>query len=742
MNVHRCRFVDYNASSVTFICFSHDSSSLNTTPKSLRCAVGRANGDLEIWNPQEHWNHEVTLRGGKNRSIEGISWITTRDVSRLFTIGYSTFITEWNLEKLVPLKHLDVNSGSIWSISVSPSKDKLAVGCDNGDLVIINISGEKGFMEYLYVLTRQNSKIFSLSWDDKFHIIAGCSDSSIRVWDSCNIHGRTVARMSVDKMGDQDTLVWIVNVLKSGVIVSGDSTGSVKLWDPKYYSLLQSFKCHAADVMCLASNKDGNILFSAGVDRKTILYRIVNKETQQWADVAGRRFHKHDIRAMALYESEDIDMLVTGGVDMTLAIVPVMKFMKRAHRIIQPVPQKPIMNFSDSRIMINWDDHQINLWKINKIYLNSNNEIVSIENVKKNHLLLKMRINTEENINVAAISKDASYIAVATSSIIKLFSLKYDSSFSYIKVKKLHISCLKSIGATILLFDQIKSNLIIGYLDKVYFLNLHSLECIATITKPESNETVSIIGYSSVIKLIALSVDSKYLAIYDFFHDIYIYNLENFSIMSQLPRFSSSVAAISFCSFTISLVVITVDNLIFDFDIRTGKLGDWSKRNSANLPSEFLKLKDSCVGICFDYGVESRMWLWGSCWIGFFDLSLEMLRKKVNKRKLRNGDENIIFQSVYKLSDKEGIGINSVFSDKRERFISSNGNIPLKIMEESMDIENKEKSRHFWITHKYRSLLLMGCLNENEILVVERPLIDMLLDKGVPPPYCKKFYGT
>ncbi|KTW30377.1 hypothetical protein T552_00850 [Pneumocystis carinii B80] len=738
MNIHRCRFVDYNSSSITSICFSHDSFTLNSTPKSLRCAVGRANGDLEIWNPQKHWTHEITLRGGINRSIEGISWVTTQYFSRLFTIGYSTVITEWDLKKLAPLNHLNVNSGSIWSISASPSKDKLVVGCDNGNLVIVNISSAKGNMEYVCTLTNQNCKIFSLSWNNVHHIIAGCSDSSIRVWDSCDTRCNIIAQMSVDKIGNEDTLVWAIKILECGIIVSGDSTGSVKFWDQKYYSLLQSFKSHTADVLCLASNRAGNILFSAGVDCKTIMYRIINKENQQWADVAGRRFHRHDVRAMALYESKDIDILVTGGVDMTLAIVPVMKFMKRVHRIILPVPQRPVMSFSDSRIMINWSDHQVKLWKINEIYLNSNDETSLICNSKNNYLLLKIRINTEENINVAAISKDGNYIAIATLFETKLFKLRYGSNFSDIKTKKLKVHSLESIGATDLLFDQ-RSNLIIAHLNKIYFLNLYSLESIATITKPEDDKTISTIEYSNIIKLIALSDDSKYLAVYSFSQDIYIYNLENFIMVSQLPQLSSPAATISFSSFTASLIVITVDNFIFDFDIKTGKLGDWSKKNSANLPTEFLRLKDNCIGISFDYYIKSRMWLWGSNWIGFVDLSLEMPKRKVNKRRLKDDRNSVHF--VYKSLNGKHIIENSESQDEKEHSINSN-NVTLDTVEKSIDIENKEKRKHFWITYKYRPLLLMGCLNEDEILIVERPLVDMLIDKGVPPPYYKHLYGT
>ncbi|CCJ29044.1 unnamed protein product [Pneumocystis jirovecii] len=381
---------------------------------------------------------------------------------------------------------------------------------------------------------------------------------------------------------------------------------------------------------------------------------------------------------------------------------------------IQPVPQKPIMSFSTSRIMINWNDHQVKLWRINEIHLNSNNDIIFSESIKKKHLLLKMRINTEENINVATISKDGNYIAIGTSCTVKLFKLNYDSN-SCIKVKKLQIHGLDSIGATVLLFDQTRSNLIIAYLDKIYFLNLKLLKCIATITKPEKEKMG--IEYSNVIKLIALSTDSKYFATYSFSHDIYIYDLESFVMISHLPRLSSSVVVISFCSFISSLIVVT----------ENWEIGQ--KKNSADLPTELLRLKDNCIGVSFDCGIESRMWLWGSSWIGFIDLSVEMLKKKVNKRKLENGNKDKLFQPIHQISGKERIIVQPEFWNEKKCYIKSSGISTLKTMEESMDVENKGKRMHFWITYRYRSLLL-----------VERPLIDMLIDKGIPPPYYKHLF--
>jgi U3 small nucleolar RNA-associated protein 4 len=77
-----------------------------------------------------------------------------------------------------------------------------------------------------------------------------------------NPNGRIVAQMKVEqikqkgqrgkRMRFMDTLVWAVKVASDGTIVSGDSTGSLKIWESRFWSLTQSFQVHKADILCLS----------------------------------------------------------------------------------------------------------------------------------------------------------------------------------------------------------------------------------------------------------------------------------------------------------------------------------------------------------------------------------------------------------------------------------------------------------------------------------------------------------
>jgi U3 small nucleolar RNA-associated protein 4 len=118
-----------------------------------------------------------------------------------------------------------------------------------------------GSFTFSRFLERQYSRVLSLSYHPNGHyLVGGCADSTIRVWEVDNPHGRIVAQMKVERTQKQgkkrkrkmDTVVWAVKVAADGTIVSGDSTGALKVWESRFWSLKQTFHVHEADILCLA----------------------------------------------------------------------------------------------------------------------------------------------------------------------------------------------------------------------------------------------------------------------------------------------------------------------------------------------------------------------------------------------------------------------------------------------------------------------------------------------------------
>ena len=168
------------------------------------------------------------------------------------------YLTEWDITTGLPKQHLASNAGPIWSLAASPDGQTLALGCEDGTVMLVDVSD--GSFNYSRFLERQHSRVLSLSWHpDGTILVGGCADSAIRAWQVDHPQGRIVAQMKVEqvqKWGKKrkrkmDTLVWAVKVASDGTVVSGDSTGSLKIWESRFWSLKQSFQFHKADILCL-----------------------------------------------------------------------------------------------------------------------------------------------------------------------------------------------------------------------------------------------------------------------------------------------------------------------------------------------------------------------------------------------------------------------------------------------------------------------------------------------------------
>ena len=74
------------------------------------------------------------------------------------------------------------------------------------------------------------------------------------------------------------------------------------------------------------------------------------------------------------------------------------------------------------------------------------------------------------------------------------------------------------------------------------------------------------------------------------------------------------------------LLVLTAENQIYEFNVLSGRISDWSRRNpTSNLPQEFRDLKDRAKSAVWDLrGPNERIWLYGVSWLWMFDLSQDL----------------------------------------------------------------------------------------------------------------------
>ncbi|PWY91186.1 WD40 repeat-like protein [Aspergillus heteromorphus CBS 117.55] len=459
MDIHRCRFVPYNPQAINALAFSHPPSAelAGRGVPTLRLAIGRANGDIEIWNPMRgSWFQESVLRGGKDRSIEGLAWTLDppepgSDGSklpgrlRLFSIGSSTAVTEWDLEQGRPLRHSSGNYGEIWCLAAQPrwqatrGKDgkaapaaegefvgqHLAAGCADGSIVILSTAdNDLKFLRLMRPSTKR-SRVLSVTFQNRNTLVAGYADSSIRLYDIRS--GQLLRTISLGKGmagGSKELLVWSVKCLPDGTIVSGDSAGEIRFWDAKNYALVQRLQGHLADTLDIAVSANGDTVVSGGADQRTVVYRKKDGEKgdkkARWSEVMHRRYHTHDVKAFAVYETRDISIVVSGGPDAAPVVLPLREFGKEHHRKLSSLPQIPQLASSpSSRLVMSFWDREVSIWRLHRGPTSHENS-----DGQRHRLVGKVLIQGEENITSAMLSADGKILVVATISTIKLFSVR------------------------------------------------------------------------------------------------------------------------------------------------------------------------------------------------------------------------------------------------------------------------------------------------------------------------------
>ncbi|KAK0630030.1 quinon protein alcohol dehydrogenase-like superfamily [Bombardia bombarda] len=477
MDIHRCRFIQYPASAINAIAFSHSSlPPVSGGKKSqqkhvqVRLAIGRANGDIEIWNPLSGtWHQELVMPGGRDRSVDGLVWVTDPDEemadgkiihgrSRLFSIGYTTTITEWDLEMARAKTHASGQHGDIWCLGVQPlparetganpatASRKLVAGTVDGNLVLYSIEdGELRFFKSLIRTPSKKTKMVSLCFQSRNVVIVGCSDSTICAYDIRN--GALLRQMTLGSDfsgGSKNIIVWSVKCLPNGDIVSGDSTGQVCIWDGKTYTQAQRIQSHKQDVLCLTVSSDGSKIISGGMDRRTTLYEPIAGQAGRWSTVFHRKYHKHDVKAMASFEGKKMSVVVSGGPDASPVVFPLRAAGKEYHRTLSHLPQSTnLQSAPKARFVVTWWGNEIRIWHLP---IGARELLDDAEKRQNRKLLAMIMVKGESNITSAAISEDGTLLVASTASEMKAFQLE---PFAGLPSEQLKVTKLQMPTATI-----------------------------------------------------------------------------------------------------------------------------------------------------------------------------------------------------------------------------------------------------------------------------------------------------
>lgn len=707
-----------------------------------------------------------------------MAWIVSDDEPpRLFSIGGSTSVTEWDLKTCLPISNYQANAGVIWSLAASPDNKKLAVGCEDGSVILLDVSGGPGVIEQERILQRQSSRILCLAWNGNDKLVGGLADARISVWSTKReTNGRILATVKVDKSKQREsTLVWSIKMVNERVMVSGDSTGSVKFWDAQKFTLLQSFSAqHAADVLCLAVDTSGRTVYSAGVDRKIMCYQVVNRNSGRWSAMGSSMVHGHDVRALALHEAATANFLVSGGVERTLVINDLNDFMFGSCRKLPITPQRTcVAAVPRARLLVMWNAQTVKLWYVGELAhvgdggsddsTTTTSVAVPVQGKK---LVCRMTLTSDENITDAAISADGSLLAVSTIVETKLFALSkvgVDSVTGIPTAYKVHklaahdledqgaqfLRVVERNGALKLLVVSPESDVILYDVDATKGVDLDSDPIELNVTHPQTKKAVNALNYSDSVSHVEVSPDghwvalSRYSGIVDLFdiskafdEPLVLKNEDEDAVVvegSVLGRFPGLPTALSFTT-RATLVIVTAEVRVFEYSIQRGEepaLTAWSRANSELLPQELSDARDKCRGVFYDPEKAQRLWLWAGTWLAFLDTSVDIPVKRVPKRLANGGGKRHEALGLVADEDDDEIRGSVAATTDADGDVNMDSDKNKKKQPEIDDAVSVLGRRAFWITYKYRPILYAGTFGSKEMVVVERPLMDLKL----PPAF-------
>ncbi|KAJ7169661.1 WD40-repeat-containing domain protein [Mycena filopes] len=828
--LHRCRFVDFNPAPVTALAFpplplpspNQKPSTFGKQPVRFgTLAVGRANGNVDLceWTGAEGdlqssqaWAIRTTLVGPYPSKVDSLAFAIRHpgDLNketvplcselRLFSSGGGSELLEWDMSRGCVRRTMSSEGGSIWSMSVNPASNLLALGCEDGSVRLLSLANDT--LTHFKRFDRVKCRVLSIAWgpptprqssankvanddssDDEEDdwtdtwLVTGGSDSSLRKWDVAS--GRALDRMGTDKVVGERTLVWSIGVLGDGTIVSGDSLGMVKFWDSRTCTQLQTFQGHGADVLCLTVDPTGTAVYTSGVDQKISQFCFVKvsgaekSNARRWIQTSSRRMHSHDVRTLAIwppytplppahkrqFPMDIAPILASGGLDMSVVVTPAALPTNTIVKIVNPISTSIHSTFEDSyhrrlayssgpsstsavkvarqaRLICCARDAGLGIWRILKKPTPAEEEPNATDDIDAPgwEKVLDMEFNVHTNLLATAISDDGRWLVVSDLYESKLFSLSSTANGTIRPKRVKEFSALllahlpaksASTGGLAFHFAPDSSKLVIATAVGSYILIVDlgdekprvlrrfdhhrhgsSVPGDRVVTgrageEEESESEMPSVAIATSILRLATSFDGQWLASSDSHARTHVYNLDSVQHHCVLPSFPQPAQTICFDPSRSSILILAFpDNSIQLFDVESRQFPSWAK-DICNLPKKFTRAHDHILGVAFDPAIAGAAaqtvpqyaLFWGSTWL--CKIRLDDSGKAAQKKRRREGDK------------------------------------PEPTSEDSANIK--------MVTH-YRPILYVDFLAPGELVVVERPLVDVL--GMLPPAYFVHKYGT
>uniref|UniRef100_A0A5S6QN42 WD_REPEATS_REGION domain-containing protein n=1 Tax=Trichuris muris TaxID=70415 RepID=A0A5S6QN42_TRIMR len=533
--------------------------SLECHPRLSLLAVARGGDKVEVWLKKIGcylWKTYYTRKPGR-------ALVTFWYLDRLFCFGVEGMLLELSPHAHRPSIAMTLPSRDVQCVAKSTSGTVLAFGSKDGTINFVYF--DKTANHFVAGTSLHNTgSVVSLAWNPADELLASGSVNCISVW-------RVLDRKCLYslRLGGRDVevgpTVYSLSFMGENVLVSGDSSGFTSFWDTDCGVLLQSYKCHRAEVRSVKVDENGEHAYSSGNDPTIFRFTLaengsfsrdgvlfVNKRTVNQLDTAG-------------------GWLVSGGEDCFLA------FSKEIHgkvvrRKFYPYVQEKVKCASDCGLVMFQHKSSLSIWKLGSATTSSDSPFQMLALSQHPREIVRMDTGGEP-ILFSAISPDGICIACSTitkTSLFRLWPERIDESTGMCKYSELSFPSKLPPSSQLCLF-RTKECIMFAVADRQSLALYRVLTndvcpCVCDLSLPEN--------FGCVQKMVA-SWCGDMLAMITSSFEISILNINSKAFIAT-PKVDAYPVDVAFSSSDGYLLILYDSGLVLEFDSGKSNFTDFS----------------------------------------------------------------------------------------------------------------------------------------------------------------------